>query len=201
MMYLYLKTHNVTGYQYLGKTVNDPHKYKGSGLLWQRHLRQYNNDVTTVVLLATESKQELADTGIFFSKLFNVVNNSLFANLTEESGQGGFTKYTAERNNKISQSLTGRRNTWTPKGHNGGRVSAINVDTKECVSISVDDFKNGPYVGVGTNHKGKPRLITQGANNSSYGKKWFTDGTNEGRFSVGSAPTNYWLGRTKRPNS
>jgi len=38
MIYLYKKTHNETGLQYLGKTIRDPHKYPGSGLYWKRQL-------------------------------------------------------------------------------------------------------------------------------------------------------------------
>jgi len=31
-IYLYKKTHNVTGLQYLGKTTRNPFTYKGSGV-------------------------------------------------------------------------------------------------------------------------------------------------------------------------
>lgn len=48
MIYLYVKTHNITGLKYLGKTNNkDPHSYKGSGKYWILHCKKtrlrYNN--------------------------------------------------------------------------------------------------------------------------------------------------------------
>jgi hypothetical protein len=36
---LYVKTHNITGLKYFGKTTNDPFKYKGSGKYWLDHLK------------------------------------------------------------------------------------------------------------------------------------------------------------------
>jgi len=39
-IYLYKKTHNQTGFKYLGKTNSkDPHKYKGSGILITFYLK------------------------------------------------------------------------------------------------------------------------------------------------------------------
>ena len=86
--YLYLKTHNVTGFKYLGQTKNDPFKYKGSGKRWIRHLKVHGNDIKTEILLYTSDYEELKKTGIFFSKLFNIVQSKEWANLTEESGNG-----------------------------------------------------------------------------------------------------------------
>lgn len=91
MAYLYVKTHNTTGLKYLGKTVGDPFKYKGSGKYWKSHLKIHGDDVTTVILLQTESKEELRETGLFFSKLWNIVQSDDWANLTEEEGAGGNT--------------------------------------------------------------------------------------------------------------
>lgn len=91
-IYLYVKTHRVTGLKYLGMTTKkDPHKYKGSGKLWVRHIKKHGYDVVTQILLKTESAEELRDTGLFFSRLWNVVSSSEWANLTAESGEGGDT--------------------------------------------------------------------------------------------------------------
>ena len=38
-MYLYVKTHNKSGLKYLGKTIQNPFKYKGSGTYWLRHIK------------------------------------------------------------------------------------------------------------------------------------------------------------------
>lgn len=89
--YLYLKTHNKTGLKYLGKTVQDPFSYKGSGKRWTRHLQKHGNDVTTTILLETENMDELKSEGLRYSTLWDVVNNSKFANIIPESGDGGNT--------------------------------------------------------------------------------------------------------------
>ena len=57
MIYLYLKTHNLTGLKYLGKTIKDPYEYSGSGIVWTRHLKSHGNDVTTEILFATNNKR------------------------------------------------------------------------------------------------------------------------------------------------
>lgn len=90
-IYLYLKTHKVTGLKYLGKTIKDPFKYKGSGNIWRRHLCKHGCNVSTQILLVTESEEELKETGLFFSKLWDVVKSTEFANLCQEEGQGGDT--------------------------------------------------------------------------------------------------------------
>lgn len=90
-MYLYIKTHNITGLKYLGKTVQDPFKYKGSGTVWLRHITKHGYDVTTEILLETDDKNLLKETGIFYSKLWNIVESKNWANLMMEQGDGGDT--------------------------------------------------------------------------------------------------------------
>jgi len=89
MIYLYLKTHNVTGKKYLGKTAQDPHTYKGSGVYWKNHIRKHGNDVTTEVLRICKSNDEVKEWGLYYSELFSVVESNDFANLMEENGIGG----------------------------------------------------------------------------------------------------------------
>lgn len=86
MFYLYLKTHNITGMKYLGYTKNNPEKYKGSGLYWKKHIKQYGYDVTTDILFESENIEDISKEGIRFSKIWNIVENSEFANLCEEDG-------------------------------------------------------------------------------------------------------------------
>lgn len=88
MYYLYIKTHNVTGLKYLGQTKSDPHKYKGSGIYWKRHLKNHGNDVTTDIIGIYSTKKELKEKGIFFSKLYDVVKSREWANLIFETGDG-----------------------------------------------------------------------------------------------------------------
>jgi hypothetical protein len=89
--YLYLKTHRVTGLKYLGKTKQDPYKYKGSGLRWNRHLAKHGNDVSTLILFESDNIQEIKTQGQYYSDLWNVVNDQSFANLRPETGDGGDT--------------------------------------------------------------------------------------------------------------
>lgn len=89
--YLYVKTHTVTGLKYLGYTKHkNTHKYAGSGKYWKLHLDKHGKTYTTDILLATENKDELKDTGQFFSKLWGVAISNDWANLKDETGDGGF---------------------------------------------------------------------------------------------------------------
>lgn len=89
-IYLYLKTHK-SGLRYLGKTVQNPLTYKGSGKHWLRHLRKYGNEVKTEILFESESKEEIKYWGSHFSNLWNITENPIFANIVPEMGDGGNT--------------------------------------------------------------------------------------------------------------
>lgn len=89
-IYLYLKTHNKTGLQYFGMTKQDPWMYMGSGKRWRNHLSKHGNDVTTEIIFESDDKEEIADVGKRYSKLWNIVESDKFANLKIEEGDGGF---------------------------------------------------------------------------------------------------------------
>jgi len=91
MIYLYLKTHNQTGLKYLGKTTQDPYKYKGSGLHWKSHIKKHGNDVSTEILFQTEDREEFKRVATEYSEKWNIVESTVFANLMPEEGQGGNT--------------------------------------------------------------------------------------------------------------
>jgi hypothetical protein len=89
-IYLYLKELKC-GLKYLGITTKDPYKYKGSGLYWKRHLKFHNilsKDIKTTILLETSNESELRDTSLYYSNLWDIVNNEKFLNLIPESGIG-----------------------------------------------------------------------------------------------------------------
>ena len=88
-IYLYKKTHNKTGLQYLGKTVQDPFTYKGSGRRWGSHINKHGYDVTTEILRECQTNEEVREWGLYYSNLWNVVEDRKWANLKEESGDGG----------------------------------------------------------------------------------------------------------------
>jgi len=114
IFYLYIKTHTVTGIKYLGKTKNDPYKYKGSGIRWNHILKKYGTDMTTEVLLITDSEEVLKRAGAYYSRLYNVVEDDNWANLMEEKGDGGDTS--ASPNFKAS--LKTRNNNWSEERKN-----------------------------------------------------------------------------------
>lgn len=89
-IYLYLKTHNVTGLKYLGKTeASDPHQYSGSGMYWLRHLEKHGKDVRTEILFETSDKELFKEVALEYSHRLNVVESNEYANLVHECGDGG----------------------------------------------------------------------------------------------------------------
>jgi hypothetical protein len=80
-----------TGLQYLCKTssTKDPYLYQGSGVRWLNHIRKYKSRIITCVIGSYQTKEELQQAGLYYSRLYNVVKNSNWANLTEEKGDGG----------------------------------------------------------------------------------------------------------------
>lgn len=88
-IYLYVKTHKVTGLKYLGKTSQNPFSYKGSGKYWKLHLNKHGNICNTEILRECNSLEEIKFWGEFYSKLWNIVDDDSWANLKPESGDGG----------------------------------------------------------------------------------------------------------------
>lgn len=101
IIYLYKKTHNLTGLKYLGKTISkDPHSYTGSGVRWTRHLKKHGYDVTTEILKECTTDEELRYWGRYYSKLWDVVESEAWANLKEEAGSAG--KWSTQSKEKLS---------------------------------------------------------------------------------------------------
>lgn len=125
MYYLMIKTHNATGLKYLCKCTNkDPHKYKGSGVYWKRHLKEHGYDITTEVIFQTEDINEFNKISLEYSEKYNVKDSKDWANLIPETGlDGGVThnnpywlngfKHSEESRKRISESArqraTGRK--------------------------------------------------------------------------------------------
>lgn len=104
-IYLYKKTHNQTGLQYLGKTVSaNPDRYSGSGTYWSDHINKHGYDVTTEILKECQTNEELRYWGLYYSELWNIVDardengNKTWANLRPETGDG-FDSETARQTN------------------------------------------------------------------------------------------------------
>lgn len=112
--YLYIKTHNVTGLKYFGKTTKDPYKYHGSGHYWKRHLRKYGNDINTEIYGIYDDLSSLSEASIKFSIENNIVESNEWANLIIETGSGAPAgsdhpqygmKHTKESLNKMSNHM------------------------------------------------------------------------------------------------
>lgn len=84
---LMLKCHWETGINYLCITKRkDFKKYKGSGVRWRALLKKHPSIIFTHLLFSTDSLEELRETCIYYSHLFDVVNNPDFSNLIPEYG-------------------------------------------------------------------------------------------------------------------
>lgn len=113
-IYLYVKTHQKTGLKYLGQTIRNPFTYKGSGKRWVNHLKVHGNDIKTEILKKCQSKEELKEWGLYYSKLWNVVESQEFANCANEEGTGGPTVNPEERLGKKNP-MYGRKNPCSSK--------------------------------------------------------------------------------------
>jgi hypothetical protein len=95
IIYLCVKTHNITGLKYLCKTKKDPFKYHGSGVDWKSHLNKYGYSHITEIIKICETNEELSFWGRYYSKIWNIVNgqddfgNKIWANRIPETGGGG----------------------------------------------------------------------------------------------------------------
>jgi hypothetical protein len=105
--YLYIKTHNTTGLRYFGKTIGDPHRYKGSGVRWLNHLSVHGNKVTTEIVGYYEVLEECNKAALAFSEQHNIVKSNEWANLIVEDGlMGGFTEDHGRKIKEIWENLT-----------------------------------------------------------------------------------------------
>lgn len=128
---LYLKTHNETGLKYLGKTTRDPYNYKGSGKRWLSHLKVHGDNVTTKILFQTSCKEELAQVGLKYSNMWNIVESNSFANLKPENGDGGSAagrKLTKKHKHNISKAHMGKRGTWIGKKHSKESIQKMSLN-------------------------------------------------------------------------
>jgi len=106
-IYLYIKTHKITGLKYLGKTTQNPFKYKGSGKDWLPHLEKYGKEHYTEILMECQTKEEFKYWGRYYSRLWNIVNsqddygNKIWANQKIEGGDGGCSFRSPETRAKI----------------------------------------------------------------------------------------------------
>ena len=113
MIYLYVKTHSITGLKYFGKTERkDPYKYPGSGVYWKRHLNKYGYLFTTEIVGKFTDAEEAEKFALRFSIDHDIVESPEWANLIVENSRDGkpcgskghtFTEEELQRMSKISK--------------------------------------------------------------------------------------------------
>lgn len=162
--YLYVKTHNITGLKYFGKTVKDPIKYKGSGKRWINHIQKHGYDVTTEIVGYYTDRCECENAALQFSKQNNIVESIEWANLCLENGSDGgarinnnFTVWSklpksVETKKKISQSLKGKKNKSIPVTVKGTYFDSM-ADAARHFGVVEQSIYYWIKIGKGKKHK------------------------------------------------
>ena len=147
-IFLYVKTHNITGLKYLGKTTSaDPHMYTGSGTRWLNHLNKHGYDYSTDILKECSSDKELKIWGKYYSDRWDVANSAKWANLKSEEGQGGnHSELTKQKMSKSKKALfeSGKLTPW-----NKNKVGIVSNETKAKIS----NANLGKHVSLETKQK------------------------------------------------
>ena len=98
---IYIKTHNITGLKYFGKTIQkDVEKYKGSGTYWKNHIKKHGYNCRTYVIRTFTNMEDCG----WFCKKFSIINNIVeskdWANLVDEDGIGGSNYWLGKKRSK-----------------------------------------------------------------------------------------------------
>lgn len=100
--YLYIKQHSITGLKYFGKTTRNPYKYNGSGTHWKRHIKKHGKEhVITLWYKLYNDIDELTNTALALSDMFDIVESDTWANLRLEDGLSGGDTFTTNPNKEI----------------------------------------------------------------------------------------------------
>ncbi len=151
MTKLYIKTSD-RGLQYFGKTIKDPHKYKGSGNHWVNHLKKHNPEVQTMVTGEYEDNDPmLIEHALGFSAANDIVLSQDWANIIPEHGLDGFDRDSVRKSNKDRVWTTSMRKKQSEA--NKGKVCVVDKEGNK-LQVSIDDPRwiSGELVG---HNKGK----------------------------------------------
>jgi hypothetical protein len=146
--HLYIKTHSISGLQYLGITKkSNPHSYTGSGHYWKRHLHQHGKLYTTTIIQTCYTLTAIAEWGLYYSKLWNIADSKKWANLVPEAGYGR----TDNKNKVVAKDENGNiiqidtKDFYTNKqkytGHTANQITLIDPLTNQKVRTHKNDTR------------------------------------------------------------
>lgn len=139
---MYIKTHNITGLKYFGKTTKkNVNQYRGSGLYWKNHIKYHGYDVTTKIVAIFDNAKLCEEFAIKFSIENNIVNSIEWANLILENGNTGGvpgTYLTDDHKRKLSEANKGKSFTLERKRKisKAGRGRIHSLETIEKIRLA-----------------------------------------------------------------
>lgn len=144
---LYIKTHRITGLKYLGKTEQDDVvSYQGSGVYWTKHIKKHGYNCDTEIIKKCHSSSELKEWGLYYSRLWNIVDSDEWANLKEECGDGwssdDASRLTQKRISDGSHNCL-LRGDKAPR-HNSEIIHLIHKDGGEFIGTRMEFLKTVP---------------------------------------------------------
>lgn len=151
--YLMLKTHNKTGLKYLcfhRGTDESCVKYKGSGLYWKHHIKIHGADIHTEILEKSLDQKYISERGLYYSKLWDIVESSEFANIVPEDANqicGQFHSKEARERRRKSLKERIERDGLTDleiRARNKGISSMHKPENREKARIGIiNNYRNG----------------------------------------------------------
>jgi hypothetical protein len=113
---LLVMEHNITGLKYFCKTtlLDRVHRYKGSGVVWTKHMREHGFNVKVGLLGFYIDKDRCLNAAKNFSIENNIVDSDEWANLVIETGKNG-------------ASLIGERNPFYGRKHSSEVIEQMRV--------------------------------------------------------------------------
>ena len=89
--FLLVMEHNITGLKYFCKTtsLDRVYRYKGSGVAWTKHLKEFGKDITVGMLGFYTNAERCYKAAEQFSKEHDIANSEQWANIIPETGKNG----------------------------------------------------------------------------------------------------------------
>lgn len=202
MISLYIKTHNVTGLKYFGKTkLKDVHSYTGSGVYWKRHLEKHGKNYTTEIVaqFSEDQVEELTKFATDFSVKNDIVDSKKWANFVIETGLDFHNALTGPRHPMWGKTGKNHQRYGKPVSEesrkrmsNAQRGRIITQVTREKISKKL----TGSLIPEQIKEKIRKSCLNKnkGELNGNYGKGWFTNGTDN--IMAFECPEGYYKGRT-----